>query len=573
MHLPRRHPSWAAHGTRRGLLAAASLLLCVPLLQAPAGAQAPQEGRFAGVPSTAPPAAPPTPDSLDASGARAPSDAPRYLRRTYPAALKAPLPAKIFKQGGIPAILPRLEIDKDPAGEVGTHIEQGATVTATNAFFRELGINGRSCATCHQPPSGWSISLRNIRARFNNTRGKDPLFAPVDGADCPSTVPAAGTSGSVYGGFKGRGRKALKDAHSLLLAKGLIRIFLPVPEGAEFSLKILSDKPGCNLDKDFGFAATGTYSFYRRPIISTNLSFKIARDDGAGRPSSLMWDGREPNLKSQARSATLSHAQAVEEPADADLDQIVEFETKIFTAQYSDKKARRLNDGAAGGPARLARRRPSPVPDFSPFDEYTAWAALTGGIERDEKRRSIARGQKLFNANALSSRGPLERGAFIAEAVGGLNDVVANPTTASCGTCHNAGHAGSDLVLPPQRAIGTGGHAAAFGGPATAADLPIFEVTCNVGDFPFAHTNKLTTNDPGLAMITGRCGDVGKKTVPQLRGLASHEPFFSDGSAKTIAEVVAFYEKRFTFIDPATKEPKPLTPQERQDLINFLGAL
>jgi cytochrome c peroxidase len=74
-------------------------------------------------------------------------------------------------------------------------------------------------------------------------------------------------------------------------------------------------------------------------------------------------------------------------------------------------------------------------------------------------------------------------------------------------------------------------------------------------------------------MITGRCRDVGKKTVPQLRGLASHEPFFSDGSAKTIAEVVAFYKKRFTFIDPATKEPKPLTPQERQDLINFLGAL
>ena len=99
MHLPRRHPSCAAHGTRRGLLAAASLLLCVPLLQAPAGAQALQEGRFAGVPSTAPPAAPPTPNSLDASGVRAPSDAPRYLRRTYPAALKAPLPAKISSRG------------------------------------------------------------------------------------------------------------------------------------------------------------------------------------------------------------------------------------------------------------------------------------------------------------------------------------------------------------------------------------------------------------------------------------------------------------------------------------------
>jgi hypothetical protein len=36
---------------------------------------------------------------------------------------------------------------------------------------------------------------------------------------------------------------------------------------------------------------------------------------------------------------------------------------------------------------------------------------------------------------------------------------------------------------------------------------------------------------------------------------------------------VSFYEKRFTFIDPVTQQPQPLTPQERQDLINFLSVL
>jgi hypothetical protein len=36
---------------------------------------------------------------------------------------------------------------------------------------------------------------------------------------------------------------------------------------------------------------------------------------------------------------------------------------------------------------------------------------------------------------------------------------------------------------------------------------------------------------------------------------------------------VDFYGRRFTFIGPATGKPKPLTRQERQDLVNFLAAL
>ena len=63
-------------------------------------------------------------------------------------------------------------------------------LTARHAFFRSLGTNGRSCATCHQPPSGMSFSLRNVRARFGATAGTDPIFAPVDGANCPDAVPA-----------------------------------------------------------------------------------------------------------------------------------------------------------------------------------------------------------------------------------------------------------------------------------------------------------------------------------------------------------------------------------------------
>jgi hypothetical protein len=69
-------------------------------------------------------------------------------------------------------------------------------------------------------------------------------------------VPAANTSGVLYGGLKGKGRKALKDAYSLLLSKGLIRIPMPWPPAnnptPEFTIEVVKDAPGCNLDKDFG---------------------------------------------------------------------------------------------------------------------------------------------------------------------------------------------------------------------------------------------------------------------------------------------------------------------------------
>ena len=52
--------------------------------------------------------------------------------------------------------------------------------------------------------------------------------------------------------------------------------------------------------------------------------------------------------------------------------------------------------------------------------------------------------------------------------------------------------------------------------------------------------------------------------MQQLRGLAARAPYFANGSAKTLREVVDFYDRRFDM---------KLTDQEKEDLINFLGAL
>jgi len=57
-----------------------------------------------------------------------------------------------------PPVIPAQKHDRDPAGMIGTLQPNGPTVTSTNAFFRDIGSNGRTCLSCHQPQNGWAIS-------------------------------------------------------------------------------------------------------------------------------------------------------------------------------------------------------------------------------------------------------------------------------------------------------------------------------------------------------------------------------------------------------------------------------
>ena len=51
---------------------------------------------------------------------------------------------------------------------------------------------------------------------------------------------------------------------------------------------------------------------------------------------------------------------------------------------------------------------------------------------------------------------------------------------------------------------------------------------------------------------------------PILRGLPARAPFFHNGAATNLSQVVNFYNKRFQI---------GLTPQQIEDLINFLQTL
>jgi hypothetical protein len=74
-------------------------------------------------------------------------------------------------------------------GQVGVLNASGTLNAKGHPFFEAIGTNGRACVTCHQPADGMALSVRAVRERWETTRGKDPLFADVDGMNCPHLPP------------------------------------------------------------------------------------------------------------------------------------------------------------------------------------------------------------------------------------------------------------------------------------------------------------------------------------------------------------------------------------------------
>jgi cytochrome c peroxidase len=445
-----------------------------------------------------------------------------------------------------PPTIPKLDVDADPSGRVATFTPGVATITANNAFFQNLGTNGRTCFTCHQPQTGWTISSASVRARFEASAGQDPLFRLVDGATCPSDDVST--------------LAAKREAYKLLIDKGLIRIGikLPIPPVVlEFAVTGVQDPYGCTTNPATGLTSptTGTVSMYRRPLPSTNLTFL----------SAIMWDGREPSLSNQSVDATLIHAQAdpTKPPTAAQQAEIVAFETGLFTAQIFDNNAHVLHaDGATGGPVALSLQKffpgindpinpPNPPGFFDPniFDLYKPWLRARGAGEA-AYRLSVARGEEVFNTTKIKIQG-----------VTGLNDVLGKQVIDGfCGTCHDSPNVGNHSVKAPLNI----GIANAGPGAPPALDisgLPVFTLQCNLG--PLAEQTFIVT-DPGRAMITGKCADIGKVKGPILRGLAARAPYFHNGSAATLLDVVNFYDQRFGL---------KFTDQQKQDLANFLNTL
>ncbi len=88
----------------------------------------------------------------------------------------------------IPPVINRFIVDRDPKGAIASFQPNGATITSNNAFFKDMGTNGRTCFTCHRPENGWSITPQDVVERFEKSRGTDPVFRLVDGATCVKSI-------------------------------------------------------------------------------------------------------------------------------------------------------------------------------------------------------------------------------------------------------------------------------------------------------------------------------------------------------------------------------------------------
>jgi hypothetical protein len=451
-------------------------------------------------------------------------------------------------------------------GKLGLINASGALDTRGHPFFEALGRNGRACVSCHQPANGMSLSVEAIQARWQATSGKDPLFAAVDGSNCPSASQAEASS------------------HSLLLKHGLFRIFVPWPPKAadgspiapEFDLEVVSDPSGCNSDAVYGLHSPNPQvSVFRRPRVVANMKYvmnslgaplnikdgsPMERDPETGRfvNMNLMADAREPTQKSQATNAALTHLQADQVPTNEQLRQIVDFENQLFVASSASMLGGSLieADGPAGlGPGAMQRGSPGLGDNFyTPvFGYFDQWARTAGSDSRERFRVSVARGMEVFFTRA-----------FYIRDVTHLNTVgLGNPIKRTCATCHNARLTGMDFA-PGWMDLGTGNEPWSRDLPMTS-ELPLFKLTCHADRRPHPYLGRVIyTHDPGRALISGRCLDIGAITMQQFRGLSARAPYFSNGSASDLRALVDYYDKRFE---------ANYTEQEKQDLVNFLGVL
>ncbi len=452
----------------------------------------------------------------------------------------------------------------------------GAIRAGEHAFFAPLGENGRACVTCHQPSDAMGLSVETINRRWRETAGTDPLFAAIDGSDCPNLPQQEAAS------------------HSLLLERGLFRIPLPWPprssEGSvidpEFTIEVVSDPAGCNTDPVYGLHSENpTISVYRRPRPVANLKYitELSHgvspheyfypndksllpkdpDTGAFVAHRLMSDGREPTLKTQAVSAAIGHLES-KRPTDEQLAEIVAFESQIYAAQSFHNVAGPLTVAGTppvlgpealrdGAPARLGN---NPINRI--FGSFAMWAGSTPVEQAStaagpplEVQQSVARGADIFY---------LRR--FMIRDVGDYNDKgLGNPFNRSCGSgCHNMQLIGMDLA-PGYMDLGLNSLPWANNRP----DLPLFKVECHADAKPQSYLGRIIyTHDPGRALITGKCIDVGATLTQQMRGLAARAPYFANGSAANLRELVDFYDRRFNI---------GYTEIEKQDLVNFLSTL
>jgi cytochrome c peroxidase len=269
------------------------------------------------------------------------------------------------------------------------------------------------------------------------------------------------------------------------------------------------------VDDPHGFASLDRIVQWRR--VMPTINFPVGSATVAWDGSNTVGTDQLAGLVNQA-NRNVTGAQQGQPAPPAIITGIVNFETSLSTAQLFSFTAGLLSaDGARGGPQELSQMHKA----AGRFDLFDAW--INSPIEA---RAAIARGQELFN-NANPGNGH------------------------SCNGCHNSANNGTnfnDLLFDT--------HAASA--EARTSDLPLYTIrNRSTGEI-----RQLT--DTGLGNVTGLWNDLGKFKTPTLRGLSARAPYFHNGIAASLDDVVRHYEKELNFV---------FTGQQREDLVAFLRAL
>jgi cytochrome c peroxidase len=417
--------------------------------------------------------------------------------------------------------------------------------------------NDRSCSTCHVLAEHTVLTPANVSARLA-ANPADPLFNPIDADDPLAAEPT-------YEHLK----------------KGLVRVVLDLPDNMDL----------IDLEGNVVTPPERTVEVWRGVPTVENTAITAP----------YQYDGRRATLQEQAQGAITAHSQGGE-VARKDLDAIAEFQQAQFSSDRARSVARQL---AHGVPVEDIER---PELDFEGLTPAQArglevydiaceacHGGATTGIVVNRVIHDLAfvelkpDGNVLFDTTVqppvpvLLSRPDdefLNIGTTFFSYLGqvgifpAFNDSVALPryryrfyTDGSRTT--------KDVDLPPP--------------PVTASGSPFDLVPAlDENGAPIVGPNfvpQLFSTDPGRAAITGDPHHFEAFDMPPLRGVANSAPYFHDNSMETLRDLVDFYSRfivsffaplNLPLINPPEFEggpPESLTPQQKQDLIEFLEVL
>jgi cytochrome c peroxidase len=221
----------------------------------------------------------------------------------------------------------------------------------------------------------------------------------------------------------------------------------------------------------------------------------------------LMWDGRAATLEDQALGAIRGHAEATETPSAATLTKIADYEKTLFSSN-----------------------------DLRKFANGGAPRALPSG-----KTASEQRGRLFFLDIPFS---PPSLHGF-------------------CASCHSGPMLDATNQFNPLQPPGL--HFST----ALISELNVRNIPPRTFLFPVpGGVVPVTTPDPGRGLITGNIADANLFKIGTLWNVKNTAPYFHDGSARTLEEVMSQYQ---TFVGIFTG--LQFTPQETTDIIAYMKVL